>query len=387
MMIYAMREDFLATYLQKTMLASVEEMQLAHTMFANDAPNDIVSFNEDGDEATIAIMGPLSMVGPSFLDKLFGFGGTSYRDIIQAAISLRKNDNIKKVRMMISSPGGDVVGLGETQSALVELAKTKELIAENHGGMFSAAYFLAVAAHKIVTFSALELTGSLGVVIAGIDTSEALKREGITRVKVLSRNAPNKQADIGTNHGISVLQDQADATERVFLDIVAKGRSTTVEDVIENFGKGGIMVARDPDTDVPDAISVGMIDGIENEPANDGGNLEGNNVMDLSELKTKHPAIFAEAQAEGVTMERLRVSTHMALGESSGATKLAMENITKGVEHTGVSNALYVAAQMNAKAVSERGDEQPGDLDTSDSADKGDSELALALAPLVGVEI
>jgi len=412
MIIYAMRETFLAPFLQRTMLASPNDIKLARDTFHDQPLSDVVSFNASGNEATIAIIGPLSLEGPSFIDRLFGYTGTSYKDIIAAADLLRTNVAITDVNLMISSPGGTHDGLGEAYAALLRLAAEKNLVAQNHGEISSAAYYLAVAASRIEASSPLAITGSIGAMVAGIDTSEALKRDGVKRIQIVSSNAPKKNVDLTTTKGVSIMLDHLDAVERIFFDVVATGRNTTLEDIKENFGQGGVLVALDPDENKPDALSVGMIDSVTNSagdvvtmssnkrskgtmslinnPASNGGTKEGQ-VMNLSELKSDHPAVYAsavgEGESKGIELERNRVATHLVLGEASGDMKLALKNIADGVVHSGDSNALYTAAQLNRKQTDDRQGENVDDLKLKNDNDGGDSELTIALAAKLGVQI
>jgi len=397
MIMYAMCESYLSRYLSATMLAGPADIKLAHDIFSNQPLTDILTFNDAGDEATIMITGPLSLDGPDFIDRLFGFGGTGYNNIIAAANLVRNNKSIKKTILHMLTPGGTVIGAGETHQAIAELAKVMPVIAENHGQLSSAGYLIAVAAHEIEASSPLAVTGSIGVAVAGIDVSDAMEREGVKHIKIISKNAPNKQADPATVEGHAVIQAEINAMERVFIDTVATGRNTTAEDVIENFGKGAELIARDPDESKPDAISVGMIDSVatvsngESKPDALGvGKLEGNN-MDLTQLKTEHPATFAAAVSEGVMegakMERKRVSSHIALGNASGDMKLALKNIDDGTEHDGASNAMYTAAQLNKQAIDAKAADNIGDLDTKNEGEGGVSDLSVALAAKLGVTI
>ncbi|MEE8573854.1 MAG: S49 family peptidase, partial [Thermodesulfobacteriota bacterium] len=134
--------------------------------------------------------------------------------------------------------------------------------AENQGMIASAGYYLAMSANSIKAMSPLAVTGSIGVVVAGLDFSGVLAANGIRKIKIVSKNAPNKQADPTTEKGQDIIQAQIDAMERVFINTVAKGRGTTEADVIANFGKGGLLIAKDPGEENPDALSVGMVDSV-----------------------------------------------------------------------------------------------------------------------------
>jgi len=262
MEIYALQESYARAYLEAIENASVEERTAAVTVYGRQAPPDIFSISEDGSEAYINISGVLSQEGPSPIAKFFGFGGTGYKHIIEAAQLIGEDNNIKTVKLRMNTPGGSVNGMDQARQAIKSLTKDKTVIAENHGLIASAGYYLASAANKIEAISPLAQTGSIGVVIAGLDYSKAMENVGVKQIKIVSRNAPDKQPDPNTKHGESVLQAEADAMERVFIQKVAEGRGTTTEDVIQNFGKGGLLIAQDPDPNTPDATKVGMIDGL-----------------------------------------------------------------------------------------------------------------------------
>lgn len=412
MELYALDKNYAASFLELIENASTEDRAAAFSAFADEPLPSIINRGNNVNEATIKITGMLSPAGPSPLARFFGFGGTGYSEIISAVKELEDDPQINTVRIAMDTPGGTVAAMDVARQAIESLASNKTVIVENHGQILSAGYYLATAVgvNQIVAMTPLVETGSIGVIIAGLDFSESLAREGIKKIKVISSNAPNKQADPTTVQGLKVHQDSIDAIERVFLQKVAEGRNTTVENVIENFGKGGTLIASDPDNGQPDALKSGMIDrvitqvaesneeftnegnnSLETETAADGGQkMEA--VMDLIQLKAEHPAIFAEAVAVGVTQEHERVDAHITMGKASGDMELAVSCIETGVEHTAASNAKYMASQMNKNAVADRGSESEGDLETDGAgADSGASdtedELAKATAEILGVEI
>jgi ClpP class serine protease len=270
---------------------------------------DVLSVGTDGN-ATIQITGPLSMNGPSGILKFLGIGGTSYRSIIQAANEAAEDDDIETVRLIVNSPGGDIAGVDETWSALMALSEKKKVIAENHGIIASAAYWLASAADEIVAMSPTSQTGAIGVIITQMDSEK--------KVKVVSSNAPNKATDANTKAGRQVIQERADALERIFISRVAEGRGVSEETVRTKFGRGGVLVAEDPDKTKPDAISVGLIDsltktesrgkrkrasasgvGVQSatEPKNGDCQIQEDVFMKLDEIFAKHPELRAEVQA------------------------------------------------------------------------------------------
>lgn len=422
MELYAIEKNYVVPYLEAIENATIEERTAAFGAFGDDPLPSIITRVEGSNEALIEISGPLSPAGPSPLARFFGYAGTGYADIIAAAKELENDPIVDTVRLVMNTPGGTVAGMDQARQALKSLASVKKVIAENHGMIASAGYYLATAANEINALSPLAKTGSIGIIVAGFDYTENDARYGIKKIKIVSKNAPNKQPDPTTTHGIAVIQDEIDAMERVFIQKITEGRSKTTEFVVEHFGKGGMLIALDPDSEKPSALNVGMIDnvvtglGISNAvevdddtisgsidttkqtTASGGGDEnKGTIQMDLNTLKAEHAALYAqvialgvaEGIASGVTKERERVSAHVVMGNASGDVELAMSNISEGVEHTAATNAAYMAAQMTKNAQTDRAGESEGDLETTAEETEGDHEQALAnaLAAKVGVTL
>ena len=423
MELYGLHKDYAIAYLETLENATTQERAAALTAFGDQPLDGIITRSDNGNEATIKISGPLSPAGPGPIARFFGFGGTGYVDIISAAKTLENDPSIETVRLAMDTPGGTIAGMDQARQALESLASKKKVVAENHGMIASAGYYLATAANEIVAMSPLAKTGSIGVIMAGLDFSDMMARDGVKRIKIVSKNAPNKQADPTTPHGAGVLQDEVDAMERVFIQKITEGRNTTEADVIENFGQGGMLIAQDPDSDKPDALKVGMIDKVitssvepvidesENDngiisnsdtineddniletSAAEGGGQQQGAEMDLKTLKAEHPALIAQAVAEGVEQgvknERERVDAHLTMGKASGDMDLAVSCISEGAELTASVNAKYLAAGMNKNSTTERAGESEGDLETEATDDAGvhDKAVADALALELGVE-
>lgn len=259
--LWAMQEEYATAYLNTLYNATVEEKAAAFSQFGEEPLPDILSI--DGAEATISITGPLSANGPSPLARFFGFNGTAYNDIIAAAATVAKDPNVKTVNLAMDTPGGNVSGMDSARQAIELLSSSgKFVVAKNLGLMASAGYYLASPADRIIATNELALTGSIGVIAAGYDLSKLKERAGIKEVVVVSSNAPNKYADLSTKRGVSIYQDMVDAQERIFLEKVAQGRGVSVDTVKSDFGQGGVLQARDPASDKPDAVKAGMIDAV-----------------------------------------------------------------------------------------------------------------------------
>ena len=404
MEIYALEPIFAQRYLNTLENATNDDRNMALDRFGEEDNTDILSKN--GNSATITISGVTTPNGPSPLARFFGFTGTSYTDIVKAADQLRNDASVEDVIVKFNTPGGTAEGLDPARQALVELVKVKNVVAENHGTIASAGYYMASAIPKITAVSAFARTGSIGVIIAGVDTTKAMADRGIKKVRIISKNAPDKAPDISTDHGVEVLQREVDATERVFIRAVAEGRDKTDQYVIDNFGKGAMLIAEDPDGSKPSALSVGLIDSVDssgvansdelgynseelqNEPSGaDGGHQIRRSKMDAKTLQLEHPATYAEVLSAGTIQERERVEAHMEMGDASGDMKMALDHIKSGSGFTVAINAKYMAAGMKNNAVMARNEETTPEMNTSnEDVDTLDDQLSSKLADITGVD-
>lgn len=257
--LWACEETFIRSHLERLLNAKYNEHAIsAFSLLAPD--KKILSIA--GDTARISITGLLQRGEASPIEKFLGIDITSFESIQEA---IAKVENIKAIKTTIfdfNTPGGDVDGVDETAQMIARLNKKMTTVAINHGLMASAGIWLASQAGRIEAISPTVQTGSIGIVITAVDRDRDSNENGIVRVKVVSRNAPNKAPDIATEEGKAVLEDRANALERVFISRVAAGRRVSEKIVIADFGQGGVLIAEDPDKGQADAISVGLIDGL-----------------------------------------------------------------------------------------------------------------------------
>ena len=261
--IFACEKEYLLNYQQKILNATTEEITAAQDIFGNSDLPDILSI--DGNIARIKIEGVLTRKGPSPIARFFGFGGTGYNDIIESLQSVEDRSDIEKIILEMNTPGGDVKGVDGVYIAVKDANKKIKVIAENHGLIASGGYWLAAAASKIIAIGPSAETGSIGVIITAIDDTEYLKDMGVKIVRIVSRNAPKKNPDISKKAGRDIIQDRADAIERVFIQRISEGRKVSEDHIIKKFGRGAVLIADDPDKSKDDALSVGMIDEVINK--------------------------------------------------------------------------------------------------------------------------
>ena len=260
--IWAIERNFILGYLDKKENHTYTSEDLSTFFESEESENKLLTI--EGETAFIDITGPLSRKGPDMWDVCFGTGGTSYTEIIEALELAVEDESVKEIRLRMNTPGGTVDGVDEVAQMIAFSRKKKKVIAENHGMIASGGYWIASQASKIVAMSPGAETGSIGVIIVGYDFTDALKKIGIKKHYIVSENAPRKAATLETKKGRNILQDRVDSIERVFMSRIAEGRKISIEVVRETFGRGDVLIAEDPDLDKEDALSVGMIDKVEN---------------------------------------------------------------------------------------------------------------------------
>ncbi len=309
---------------------------------------------------------------------------------LDAAIRMADADpDVTAIALDANTPGGYVDGVDLIAQTFAAAKKpTMALVADS---MQSAGYYIGSQADRIIALSPASKVGSIGVVVEERDDTRKLAEEGIDRRIYTATDAPEKRPDTTTEEGQAQIIAYADGLQSVFVDRVASGRHTTVENVRANFGKGGTVFAAV-------ALKRGMIDeirgvdiqrktagvaGVETVAKAD-GTLKTGGVknMTLEELKRDHPALYAEATkaereagkvegvTEGVAQERKRVEQLSAFkGINADGDKAADAAIRDGKSYAEVA-PLIAAATAKGKGPTADGDNPP-DVATAAQAAAG----------------
>lgn len=323
-----------------------------------------------GDKAEIAIEGVLTKK-PDILAAWFGGGNTTYADIIEAIAVVEQDDDVKEIVLAVDGPGGEVDGMFDAIAAIQSAKKPIRTVVT--GVAASASYGIASQGETIVATSRGSRIGSIGVAAA--------LRIREDEVEITSTEAPNKRPNPQTKEGQDAIREELDAIHDLFVESIATGRGTTVKKVNADFGRGSVLLA-------DEALSRGMIDSISgpalnlvasssnSKTANSGGEST-EAVMDLNELKAKHPDVYQaaadEGRSEGEKQERDRVVAHLTLGEASGAMNTAVTAIQEGSEMTASLQAKYLAAGMNKSDVDGRDEDS---TETSSATEGTDTAVA-----------
>jgi ClpP class serine protease len=185
-----------------------------------------------GQVAVIDIIGPIYPRA----NMMTASGATSAQQLAADFVRAYNSDDVAGLLFNVDSPGGDVRGISETAGIIRSLVRKGRKPVKTYaaGYMASAAYFLGSTAQEIVANDSAIL-GSIGVVLTA-------KKNTDGTYEIVSSVSPNKRPDPSTEQGQAVLKEQVDDLADVFVAAVAAHRGITAEQVVERYGKGGVMV-------------------------------------------------------------------------------------------------------------------------------------------------
>lgn len=185
--------------------------------------------------------------------------GTSV-EVIGAQLERALEDPlVKKIVLLIESPGGSVAGLLELAAAIREASTIKPVIAyiEDYGT--SAAYWLASGAQAIYA-NREAITASIGVYAVVVDSSRMAEDRGLKFH--LLRSGPRKGMSQGvpiTNEQLAGIQAEVDQFAVWFREDVLRGRADAknppTAEALASLEDGRSVMAAE-------ALELGLIDGI-----------------------------------------------------------------------------------------------------------------------------
>lgn len=244
----------------------------------------------------------------------FFFGGTSSAEVKVVFQNALADPDVKAILLYIDSPGGTVDGTQELADYVYENKGDKPLYAFSDGFIASAAYWIGAAADKIWISSDTVEVGSIGVIATHLDQS---KFDEMIGAKVTEITA-GRYKRIASSHkplseeGKTYLQDQVDHIYSVFVEDLARMRGRSVDQIL-TMADGKIFIGQQ-------AVEIGLVDGVATYE-NVIEQLKGEIKMELSELKTKYPALYQAVLAEGVDQ-----------GKKEGFASGKLEGVKEGAE-------------------------------------------------------
>ncbi|WNC09305.1 S49 family peptidase [Pseudomonas coleopterorum] len=186
--------------------------------------------------AIVPIIGPIFRYANLFTEIS---GATSTQVLATDIRQALDNPAVKAIVLNIDSPGGVASGINELADLIYAGRAKKRIVAYVGGSGASAAYWIASAAHEIVIDDTAML-GSIGVVL---EVSVAQDAKGAPRrYEIVSRKAPNKRPDLGTEEGRSKVQVLVNSLADVFVAKVSRNLGVKHDRVVSMGNAGGILV-------------------------------------------------------------------------------------------------------------------------------------------------
>lgn len=259
-------------------------------------------------------------------------GATALSNVARDFQAAQDNEDIDNVVLQINSPGGNSTGIDE-MATLIRSAE-KPVHAHVSGVGASAAYWIASAADSI-SVSPASSVGSIGVAFVSRKGGD----EGET-IEFVSSLSPKKRLAPDSEEGQAEVMQLIDGMAEVFISDVAKGRNTSSEDVLKNYGQGGMLIAQK-------ALEIGMVDRVgtfeelmadlSGQPTSSYGEYQ----MNIEELKAKHPELYQAVFQEGVTSAE---ETH-----NKAVEVLTGENAELSQKNADLTDQLAAQEQENQK--------------------------------------
>jgi protease IV len=149
---------------------------------------------------------------------------------------VKESDDVKAIILQVNSPGGGVVESAQIHDKIKEIQKeTKKPVYVSMGSMAaSGGYYVSAPADKIFA-SPETLTGSLGVIMQGVNYAGLAEKYGVefTTIKsgpykdIMSPSRPM------TEDERKILQSMIDNSYEGFVKVISEGRGMSVERVKE----------------------------------------------------------------------------------------------------------------------------------------------------------
>lgn len=160
--------------------------------------------------------------------------GFNHHDFMKKLNHIKKDNSVKGIIIKVNSPGGGVVESAEIHDKLTEIQKeTKKPVYISMGSMAaSGGYYISTAAKKIYA-SPETMTGSLGVIMEGVNYKGLADKYGVDFVTIKS----GKHKDIMsptrkmTEEERQILQSMINNSYQGFVKVISEGRNLPIEQV------------------------------------------------------------------------------------------------------------------------------------------------------------
>lgn len=205
--------------------------------------------------ALVEVEGEITQSG--YDDYYYGYGSYDHEWTLSYIDELIENTSNRGLLLYIDSGGG---GAYESDELYLKLMKYKEetgrpVWAYMASEACSGGYYIAMASDKIYC-NRNGMTGSIGVIMTLSDYTELMKKLGISEINIKSgeNKAMGAETEKLTEEQREIFQSIVDETYEQFIQVVAKGRNMTEEEV-RQVGDGRIYTPKQ-------ALELNLIDEI-----------------------------------------------------------------------------------------------------------------------------
>ena len=189
--------------------------------------------------------------------EMMKLGGTSTEEVSAALDVMAADPNIASIVLDVDSPGGGVFGVEELGDKIHQVGKSKPIHAVANSMAASAGYWIASQASRLSTTPGGQV-GSVGVYTFHVDESKALEEDGLVvtviqagkyKTELLSHQPLSKEAKAWAQ------EQWVNDPYKKFVGAVARGRNTTPEFVLSDYGQGRLLSAEQ-------ALKAGAVDAV-----------------------------------------------------------------------------------------------------------------------------
>jgi protease-4 len=176
--------------------------------------------------AVLEVNGVIQDTGED-VTSIFASEGYNHKEFLKLIEKAGEDKSVKGIILRVNSPGGGVVESAEIHKKLMEVKeKAKKPIYVSMGTMAaSGGYYISTPADKIIA-APDTMTGSLGVIMQGINYSELAKNFGV-KVETI-KSGPYKDIFSSTRDMTKeereILQKMVNNAYEGFVDVISQGR-------------------------------------------------------------------------------------------------------------------------------------------------------------------
>ncbi|QED48938.1 signal peptide peptidase SppA [Cytobacillus dafuensis] len=207
-------------------------------MFASSNDAFVEEVIEEGNElkkiAVLEVDGVIQDTGQP--TSLFTSAGYNHKAFMKKLEQVKEDDTVRAVIIRVNSPGGGVVESAEIHDKIKEIqTETKKPVYVSMGSMAaSGGYYISAPADKIFA-SPETLTGSLGVIMQGINYSGLAEKYGVDFVTIKSGPykdimSPSREM---TEEERKILQAMINNSYEGFVKVISEGRNIPAAKVKE----------------------------------------------------------------------------------------------------------------------------------------------------------